>query len=117
MKIPNPAERTCMLTTCTLGPDGALSRILTDIMVVKLGTWFHLSRRCGSLKIAFRGPCHISSANFPLAGVQKGGSAAQSELVVPALPLAACFQHLQAQAALEADKMVTLNLSFIPDGV
>lgn len=54
----------------TWHPDPVLSCILTDIIIVKLGTWFHLSCRCGSLKLHSVGLCHISSVNFPLAGVQ-----------------------------------------------
>lgn len=56
--------------------DPLLSCILTDIIIVKLGTWFHLSCRCGSLKLHSMGLCHISSVNFPLTGVQNGGLAA-----------------------------------------
>lgn len=62
----------------TWHPNQVLSCILTDIIIVKLGTWFHLSCRCGSLKLHSVGLCHISSMNFPLAGVQKGGLAAHS---------------------------------------
>lgn len=62
----------------TWHPKPVLSCILTDIIIVKLGTWFHLSCRCGSLKLHSVGLCHISSVNFPLAGVQKGGLAAHS---------------------------------------
>lgn len=54
----------------TWHPNPVLSCILTDIIIVKLGTWFHLSCRCGSLKLHSVGLCHISSVNFPLAGVQ-----------------------------------------------
>lgn len=59
-------------------PYPVLSCILTDIIIVKLGTWFHLSCRCGSLKLHSMGLCRISSVNFPLAVVQKGGLATHS---------------------------------------
>lgn len=56
----------------TWHPNPLLSCILTDIIIVKLGNWFHLSCRCESLKLHSVGLCHISSVNFPLAGVQNG---------------------------------------------
>lgn len=67
----------------TWHPNPVLSCILTDIIIVKLGTWFHLSCRCGSLKLHSVGLCHISSVNFPLAGVQNPPPLPQ----IPTLPL------------------------------
>lgn len=77
----------------TWHPRPTLSCILTDIIIVKLGTRFLLSCRCGSLKLHSVGLCHISSTNFPLAGFQKQpkkkqnrGLACMRSLLSPALP-------------------------------